>query len=525
MRKMLLFMLLLIFISVLATVQSAHRVAGSSTNSVLHSSNNKQLLPTRLTVQNGEALAKLYCASCHLFPEPDLLDKLTWKDKVLPNMGWRMGIRTNASNPYNDIDSSEVPLIESLNVYPKNPIITKDNWQKIVNYYLSKAPVVPLPSAHPPLIMNRMSQFYATPIFLGEKELPKTSLLKFDTISSTLFVGDATNELYALDKHLDILKKWVTPSAPVDIEFFKNKSPNTLCIGSIAPSEKKEGSLIALETSSYNNVYTNLARPVFVQRADLNGDGREDLVMCQFGNHSGKLAWYEDADLKKEHILLNKPGSRKVEIIDMNQDGKLDIVVMMAQSNEGIYLFENKGNNAFKLKPLVQFPPVYGVSYFELVDFDKDGHLDILMTNGDNWDISRVKKRFHGVRILMNDGRNNFNETFFFPMYGASKAIARDFDGDGDIDIAAISFYDDLEKPEQGFIFLKNTGDAFFEATSIQDAANGKWLTMEAADIDQDGDTDIVLGSFIYSISEMMSLINKGVSHFPQLLVLVNNKK
>ena len=161
----------------------------------------------------------------------------------------------------------------------------------------------------------------------------------------------------------------------------------------------------------------------------------------------------------------------------------------------------------------------------ELTDFNKDGHLDILLTNGDNWDLSRVKKNFHGVRIFMNNGSNQFAQTFFFPLYGTSKALARDFDDDGDLDIAAISFYDDLDQPEQGFVYLKNNGNSNFEASTTPAAANGKWLTMEASDIDKDGDIDIVLGSFIYSIAEMMSLINRGVEHFPQLLLLTNIKK
>jgi hypothetical protein len=198
---------------------------------------------------------------------------------------------------------------------------------------------------------------------------------------------------------------------------------------------------------------------------------------------------------------------------------------MRALDYVGIYYLENKGGGSFKETPLVKFPPVYGVSYFEMIDINKDGFLDIVMSNGDNWDLSRVKKRFHGVRILLNDKLNHFKESFFFPMYGASKAVARDFDGDGDLDIAAISFYDDLAKPEQAFIYFENTGNMQFAPTSTPEAANGKWLTMEVADIDKDGDTDIVLGSFIYTFSEMTQLLLKGIEHFPQLLVLRNNKK
>ncbi|MGH2563341.1 MAG: hypothetical protein ACRDE5_02430, partial [Ginsengibacter sp.] len=44
-------------------------------------------------LQTGEELAKIYCATCHVFPSPSLLDKSTWEKSVLKNMGWRLGIR------------------------------------------------------------------------------------------------------------------------------------------------------------------------------------------------------------------------------------------------------------------------------------------------------------------------------------------------------------------------------------------------------------------------------------------------
>src|SRR4051812_24281300 len=38
------------------------------------------------------ALAQKYCASCHVFPEPDLLDKKTWREQTLRRMKIRMGL-------------------------------------------------------------------------------------------------------------------------------------------------------------------------------------------------------------------------------------------------------------------------------------------------------------------------------------------------------------------------------------------------------------------------------------------------
>ena len=214
-----------------------------------------------------------------------------------------------------------------------------------------------------------------------------------------------------------------------------------------------------------------------------------------------------------------------MEIRDFNKDGKPDIMVLMAQAQEHISIYYNEGQGKFSEKKVISLPPVYGASYFELIDFNKDGFQDILLTNGDNWDLSPIRKNYHGIRIYLNDGKDNFKEAWFYPMYGASKALARDFDNDGDLDIAAISFYSDLDKPEQGFIYLTNEGGFNFKAFSTPEAAVGKWLTMEAGDFDRDGDIDLVLGSYFQSVGELTKLIAKGVSTFPQILVLTNKKK
>ena len=192
---------------------------------------------------------------------------------------------------------------------------------------------------------------------------------------------------------------------------------------------------------------------------------------------------------------------------------------------EEVSVFYNLGNGKFREKVLLQFPPSYGMSYFELADFNKDGFQDILLTNGDNWDLSPVNKNYHGIRIYLNNGKDSFREAWFYPLYGASKAVARDFDNDGDLDIAATSFYSDLENPAHGFIYLSNEGKLNFKAFSTPAAAPGKWLTMEAADFDKDGDTDIVLGSYFHTVGEVSRLVSRGVTSFPQLLLLTNQKK
>jgi hypothetical protein len=47
---------------------------------------------------------------------------------------------------------------------------------------------------------------------------------------------------------------------------------------------------------------------------------------------------------------------------------------------------------------------------------------------------------------------------------------------------------------------------------------------MDIGDFDNDGDTDIFLGSFIYNIAEFSKLVSSGAESFPQILFLKNNK-
>lgn len=481
------------------------------------------------SIDEGKKLAQRYCRTCHLFPEPELLDKKTWLTGVLPNMALRLGLKLPGQDTLKPLSPEEEQAIRQLNIYPETAILSLDEWQKIVNYYETTAPAEPLPQKPSPPITPQLPFFKAKEITIGDKQVPQTTLLKYDKNTAQLYVGDAQNALYVLDGQLQAKNTWWIDTPPTDIDFPKNAAPRLLTIGIFSPSDQHLGRLMTLEKSTKpGSAVVNireLPRPVQFASGDLNSDGKEDVVICGFGNHAGKLFWYDGFEPAKEHVLKAFPGARKVEIADFNGDKKPDIMVLMAQAREEISIFYNQGNGKFREKTVLQFSPLFGSSYFELADFNKDGFQDILLANGDNWDYSSTLKNYHGVRIFLNDRKDNFKEAWFYPLYGASKAVARDFDQDGDLDIAATSFYTNLAQPEQSFIYLSNEGRLNFKPFSTPEAAFGKWLTMEAADIDQDGDVDIVLGSYFHTVGEMTQLLFKGITSFPQLLVLENQKK
>ena len=220
------------------------------------------------------------------------------------------------------------------------------------------------------------------------------------------------------------------------------------------------------------------------------------------------------------------PGALKIFVRDFNGDKLPDVMALMAQGNEGIFIFYNKGHGDFEEKQVLQFPPVYGSSSLDLVDFDGDGDEDILYANGDNGDYSKVLKPYHGVRVFLNDGKNNFAEKCFFPINGTTKAIARDFDGDGDIDIAAIAFFGNFnKKPQKGFVFLENQGNFKFIPRISEKTDVGRWLVMDAGDFDNDGDEDILLGSCIGVPLKVEPKIWHAWNDSKATLLLLENKK
>jgi hypothetical protein len=462
--------------------------------------------------REGYVLAQVYCKTCHQFPEPELLNKVTWSDYVLPKMSGLFGLRHFGMNKY----------IES-----GSPVLLKpEEWNKIVEYYITQSPAEP-EKATLEAIKKDLEQFTVYKPTFGVNH-PATTMVSADSSIQGFYFGDGlSQQIYLMSREGTVADSFAVLKGIASIRT-TDTALLVLTMGVLQPSDSKEGKLLSVNKFSRKEVVAldSLQRPVHVTYADLNQDDLEDIIVCEFGNNSGQLAWYENKGQNKYivHILRPLPGAIKTEVYDFNKDGLPDVVAMMAQGDEGIFIYYNQGNNSFKEQRILQLPPSYGSNYFELVDFNKDSHPDIIATNGDNGDYPPILKAYHGIRIYMNDGNNNFKEKIFLPVNGASKACARDFDGDGDIDIASISFFPDYKnRPEEGFVYWKNTGQLSFAPSSFSDVTAGRWMTLDAGDIDQDGDLDLILGNAAFSIGAVPdSLKKKWDEYSPSVLVLKN---
>ena len=482
------------------------------------------------SIERGKELAAKYCQSCHSLPDPASLDATTWEKGVLPVMGPQLGVFEHNFQHYPSLRNDKYL---DKNAYPSKPMLTKGQWQNIIDYYTATSPDTLEKQNRKKEIEIGLSLFTVQQPAINYTQAI-TSFVSINPVGVRypLVVSDAfKNKTYFLNKDLSVADSFSTSGPTVGIEFRQN---DLLCcnIGMLHPNNGKFGKGQLIHPDKHGKykedgkaLIDSLLRPVQISSADFNRDGKQDYLVCEFGFATGALSWLENTGAGyKRHVIKALPGAIKAYIEDANKDGLADIWVLFAQGLEGIYLYINNGDGKFNGKEVLSFPPVYGSSFFELVDFNRDGLKDIVYTCGDNADYSKVLKPYHGVYIFLNKGGDKFEQTFFFPINGCYKALARDYDKDGDLDIAAIAFFADYQnQPEESFVYLRNDGDNKFHPSSFLESKNGRWLTMDAGDIDGDGLTDLVLGNF--AMDDVGVNTKTGWAKSPPFIVLKNTGK
>ncbi|MDC6389811.1 VCBS repeat-containing protein [Maribacter sp. PR1] len=480
--------------------------------------------------EKAVALYDTYCSSCHLLPEINSLPKHIWEEGVLPDMAARMGIQDSTYDPYEKVSRMEKFAIMESGIYPKKPIIETEDWNLLKDYILKMAnDSLDTSDVFTPI--KKISQFHPQSVILDSTKGALITFLEYDSLQKKIVAGNLNGKLI----HYDPLQKKVIKTERTENALTAYAQKDTLryltYVGYLNPSELASGSVHVIEPSKrkLNKVGIQLHRPVHTLVYDFNEDGNDEVVVCEFGDLTGKLSLLShtgDFEYQRE-VLLNQPGSIRTIAKDMNKDGKTDIVVLTSQGREGITILYQEDNLEFKMETPIKFSPVYGSSWFEIIDYNHDGFYDIVTVHGDNADKSYVHKPYHGLRLHINDGNNNFEDKYFYPLNGATRVVSNDFDQDGDIDFGILSTFPNYEqKPTYSFVYLQNNdADLFnFEPYRLNSSDLGRWLLMDSGDFDDDGDIDIVLSAFSYSFTPVPKNLHEAWRNSDvDLLILENN--
>jgi hypothetical protein len=287
----------------------------------------------------------------------------------------------------------------------------------------------------------------------------------------------------------------------------------------------------------------------FTKEAAVNHAFMFDSVATTFEKHDEDdyVDFYFERNIPE---MLSREGPRAATA-DVNADGLQDIFIGGTPGHHGQLYLQNKNGDFVKSdqKIFYQFMDFEdGVCLF--FDADKDGDQDLFVGPAGNKEPAFSRQM--QCRLLINDGKGNFSlQASSFPKMGVNTGAvaADDIDNDGDLDlfVGGRSISGNYGATPQSYVFINDgtgnfkdiaatvnpdiskaglitgalfadingdgrkeliitgewmaphifsfNGKKFDEIKSNLNALSGWWQTVTAADIDNDGKTDLILGN------------------------------
>jgi len=223
--------------------------------------------------------------------------------------------------------------------------------------------------------------------------------------------------------------------------------------------------------------------PRDVAAADADGDGDIDIfAACSSGGERHYLWTNTNGDGSawvRSEIVTTGNANQVVSAHDIDGDGDVDAVVTRGGSDR-VDWARNNGDGTWTSIAIggpTGFDKPRGA---EAADLDGDGDLDVVATAFGSDTLSWFEN-------TAGDGSAWTRVDLSTAIDGARAVTLADLDGDGDVDIAAGAQVDD------DLLWFENTnGDATAWTQNALDAAFDAPNSLEAVDVDADGDVDLV---------------------------------
>ncbi len=207
----------------------------------------------------------------------------------------------------------------------------------------------------------------------------------------------------------------------------------------------------------------------------------------------------------------DRPGTIHLPVHDFDADGRADVVALVSQEYEAVDLFLNRFDrrspaalrhqDPFLRLGLWSGPDLtFGSSGLQLSDLNQDGRMDMLVTNGDTWD-SLLAVPTHGVHWLENRGDLQFQHHRLASLPGAFATTVFDVDSDGDLDVIAVSWLPHNVKPAEisggshgSIICLEQLRPGEFERHTLE-RGSPFYPSVVSGDFNADGRIDFAVAS------------------------------
>jgi len=268
------------------------------------------------------------------------------------------------------------------------------------------------------------------------------------------------------------------PTSPGSVDFDGDGDPDLV----FANGKSKDISLLRNEGGGRfrNERLLELENhPTFIAAEDFDNDGDVDIA-CVFYQENGiKLFLNDEGVFSEGGTVEDIPRPWFVKTADLNNDGRFDLVTSNRPSQNVSVVLNGRGG---KFAPAEHYDVGDSPQLFTTADLNGDGFLDIAVAHDAT----------PGVAVFINSGEGRFpQKAASYPLDSLIAGVGSgDFNGDGYVDLVGAGGAADFS---YACLMLNNRDRPFGEPVELTTGQRPR--SIKGGDLDGDGDLDIVISN------------------------------